>query len=295
MLVAREAAAASKNLSAFAHSKPKTSTGAIVAGALAAFLIAPASAQEPIAGPTAIASDEALATQLQNPVANLISLPFQFNYDNGIGPKDADRVTLNIQPVIPFELNEDWLLISRTILPVIWLDSIADGVDSAFGLGDTVQSLFLSPKEPVGGWILGAGPVALIPTATDSAFQSRQLGLGPTVVGLRQHDGWTYGMLANHIWGVTNPDSRDQVNASFLQPFLVYTWPSATSVSLNSESTYDWDAEQWTVPLNASVSQVVSLGGQPISLQFGGRYYAEAPSGGPEWGLRFNITFLFPE
>ncbi len=94
---------------------------------------------------------------------------------------------------------------------------------------------------------------------------------------------------------MTNPDSRDQVNASFIQPFLVYTFPTATSISLNTESSYDWNAEQWTVPINASVSKLTSIGNQKVSFQVGGRYYAEAPDNGPEWGLRFSVTFLFPE
>jgi hypothetical protein len=236
-----------------------------------------------------------LAKQLSNPVASLISVPFQFNWDTGIGPKDADAITLNIQPVIPFKLNEDWNLISRTILPVRWRDSPAGRIESTFGLGDVVQSLFLSPSAPVGGWIVGAGPVALLPTATDSAFQGRQLGLGPTAVGLRQHGGWTYGLLANHLWGVTNPDNRDRVNATFLQPFVSYTTQSATTFALLTESTYDWHDRQWTVPINVAVSQLVTIGDQHLSLQLGGRVYAEKPAGGPDWGLRAAVTFLFPK
>lgn len=237
-----------------------------------------------------------LAKQLSNPVASLVSVPFQLNWDTGIGPKDADRAILNIQPVYPFSLNEDWNLISRTILPVSYLESTADGVDSAFGLGDTVQSLFFSPKKPTkGGWVTGYGPVFLIPTATDDAFKSKQWGLGPTAVALRQHDGWTYGGLANHVWGVNNPDDREQVNSTFLQPFLVYTTPTAVSYSINTESTYNWKSEQWTVPINASVSKLTSIGDQKVSFQFGGRYYADAPDGGPDWGLRFNVTLLFPK
>ena len=236
-----------------------------------------------------------LAKQLNNPVAALISVPFQFNWDTGLGPKRADRVTLNVQPVIPFSLNDDWNLISRTILPIVNLESTADGVSSAFGLGDTVQSFFFSPKEPVGGWILGAGPVVLLPTATEDAFKSRQFGLGPTAVGLRQHDGWTYGALANHVAGLREPGDRDRVNATFLQPFLVYTTPNAVSYSLNTESSYDWNSEQWTVPINASVSKLTSIGDQKVSFQLGGRYFADAPDGGPDWGIRFNVTFLFPK
>ena len=237
-----------------------------------------------------------LAKKLSNPVASLISVPFQFNWDTGIGPKDADRLTLNVQPVIPFSLNADWNLISRTIVPITYLESTANGVDSSFGLGDTVQSFFFSPKKPTaGGWITGVGPVLLVPTATEDAFKSKQWGLGPTAVGLRQHDGWTYGALANHIWGLNKPSDRQKVDSTFIQPFLVYTTPTAVSYSLNTESTYVWKAKQWTVPINASVSKLVSIGGQRVSFQIGGRYYAEAPDGGPDWGLRFSVTLLFPK
>lgn len=235
-----------------------------------------------------------LAKKLQNPLAALISVPFQFNYDEGFGPKDAGRILLNIQPVVPIGLSEDWNLISRTILPVTYLGSTAPGVDSAFGLGDTLQSLFLSPVEPVGGWILGAGPALLLPTGTDRAFESRQLGLGPTAVALRQEHGWTYGALVNHIWGVTGPGD-DRVSSTYLQPFLSYTWPTATTLGLNAESTYDWNDDELTLPFNLSVSQVVKFGRLPVNFQIGGRYYAHAPEGGPVWGGRFAITFLFPK
>lgn len=143
--------------------------------------------------------DEDLAKKLNNPVASLISVPFQFNYDEGFGPKDAGRYTLNIQPVIPISLTEDWNLIVRTIVPIIHQESLADGLDSDTGLGDTTQSFFFSPKQPIDGWILGFGPVALWPTGTDPELRSESVGLGPTGLILRQEHGWTYGVLANHL------------------------------------------------------------------------------------------------
>jgi hypothetical protein len=252
---------------------------------------------ETLAAPTAAnAGDNAeeLAKKLSNPVASLISVPFQFNLDTGLGPKDAERLTLNIQPVIPFSISEDWNLITRTIVPVVYQGSLADGIDSEFGMGDIVQSFFFSPKEPVGGWILAAGPVALWPTGTNPALRSEQLGFGPTALALRQDGGWTFGLLANHLWGVTESDDHPDVNATFLQPFLGYTWPSATALTANLESTYDWTGEQWTVPVNLIVSQVIKIGDQPVQVFLGGRYYAESPAQGPEWGVRFGFTLLFP-
>jgi hypothetical protein len=253
-------------------------------------------APDPTGAPASSApSDADLAKKLSNPVASLISVPIQFNYDTGYGPKDADRVVVNVQPVIPISMNEDWNLIVRTIVPIIYQGSLADSVDSEFGLGDTVQSFFFSPKEPVGGWILAAGPVALWPTGTEPAIRSEQFGLGPTVLALRQDHGWTYGMLANHIWGVTDSDDHPDVNATFLQPFISYTWPTATTLAFNTEATYDWTGEEWTVPLNVIASQMVKIGSQPMQFSLGGRYYADAPDNGPEWGIRFVVTFLFPK
>ena len=236
-----------------------------------------------------------LAKQLSNPVASLISVPFQLNYDSGLGSTDADSYTLNIQPVIPIDLSENWNLISRTIVPLKALDATTPGGNSSSGLGDIVQSFFFSPKAPVNNWILGVGPALLLPTATEDAFKSKQFGIGPTVVALRQQNGWTYGGLMNHIVGLDTPSDREKVNATFLQPFLSYTTPGAWSFSLNTESTYNWEAEEWTVPVNLGVSKVAQFGKQPVSLQLGYRQYLEAPDGGPDWGLRFGVTLLFPK
>jgi hypothetical protein len=204
------------------------------------------------------------------------------------------RYTANIQPVIPFSLTKDWNLITRTILPVIYAESPVAGGRDASGLGDVVQSFFLSPKEPVGGWILGGGPVFLWLTATDSALGSGQWGAGPTVVLLRQEHGWTYGALANHIWSYAGWGASD-VNATFLQPFVSFTTKTYTTFGLNTESTYDWSNSQWTVPVNLMVSQLLKIGKQPVQFSLGVRYYAEKPAGGPDWGLRFVVTFLFPK
>ena len=233
--------------------------------------------------------------KLANPVANLISVPFQSNMDFGIGPDDVTRYTLNIQPVIPFSLNDEWNLITRTILPIVNAESTAPGVGSAFGLGDTVQSLFLSPKEPLGGWIVGAGPVFLWPTATNDLLGSGKFGAGPTVVALQQKGPWTLGFLANHIWSFAGEQSRREVNATFLNPFVSYVTQTKTTFTLSPELTYDWQARQWLSPFNFVVSQLFKVGRQPMQVGIGARYYADGPSGGPEWGVRLNFVLLFPK
>jgi len=241
------------------------------------------------------AEDTDLAKKLSNPVADLISLPIQGNYDFGIGVGDGSRWTTNIQPVIPMGLNEDWNLISRTILPVIDQEGIAPGgAADESGLGDVVQSFFFSPKDPK-PFIWGIGPAFLLPTATDPQLGTEKWGAGLTGVILKQDGPWTYGALANHLWDFAGDDSRAGINATFLQPFISYTTPKATTFSLNVEGTYDWRASQWTLPVNFVVSQLVKFDDQPVSVFVGVRYYAEAPSGGPEWGLRLGLTFLFPK
>ena len=235
-----------------------------------------------------------LVKKTLNPVASLIAVPIQNNWDFGIGPDDAMKYTANIQPVIPFSLSKDWNLITRTILPVIYQESRFAGDDSHSGLGDVLQSFFLSRKEPVGGWILGGGPALLYPTATDSVLGAGKWGAGPTIVALRQEHGFTYGVLANHIWSYAGWGDND-VNATFLQPFFSYSTKTYTTFTVNTETTYDWTGHQWTVPVNFMLNQMLKVGKQPISLQLGYRYYAEGPSGGPEWGLRFAVTFLFPK
>lgn len=236
-----------------------------------------------------------LAQQLSNPVASLIQLPLQLNYNEGLGAGDGEQTFINVQPVIPFSLGEDWNLISRTIVPVVSQTDVFPTNPEQLGFGNVVQSFFFSPKAPTaGGLIWGAGPVIQIPTSTDDLGRN-QWGLGVTGVALRQSGPWTVGMLANHIWSVSNNDSLGKTSATFLQPFVSYTTSGKTTYSLNSEATYDWVGEEWSVPINANVSQLVLLGGRPVSIGAGVRYWAESPEGQADgWGARLSVTYLFP-
>jgi len=239
-----------------------------------------------------------LAKKLSNPVAALISVPLQLNYDEKIGPTESGkRWLLNVQPVVPITLNEDWNVISRTILPVVSQKDIFPGAGTQSGLGDIVQSVFVSPKAPTaGGWIWGAGPVLLLPTGTNDLLSAKKWGLGPTAVLLKQESGWTYGALGNHIWSVAGDSARPDISTTFLQPFLSYTTPSAWTYAANTESTYDWKNKQWSVPLNLLVSKVTKIDSQLINVGGGVRYWADGPDSGPHgWGLRFVVTLLFPK
>ena len=248
-------------------------------------------------GACAQQTEEEIALAAQNPVAAMVSLPLQYNYDQKIGPlENGHKNYVNVQPVIPFSLNEDWNLISRTIVPLVWQADIFPRSGSQSGIGDITQSFFFSPKKPTAdGWIWGAGPVIYVPAATSDLLGADKWGLGPTGVALLQKNGWTVGVLANHIWS-TGGAGRVNINSTFLQPFLTYTTKTFTSFSVNSESTYNWQTEQWSVPINLMVTQLFKIGEQRLQLQAGARYWADSPDTGAHgWGARLTLTFLFPK
>jgi hypothetical protein len=256
-------------------------------------------------GARAQSDDQELAKKLSNPIASLISVPLQLNFDRGIGQLERGKKwTLNIQPVIPFTLNADWNLISRTIVPVVSQNDILNpfgifpGSGNQSGLGDITQSLFFSPSQPsAGGIIWGIGPVLVLPSGTDPLLSGRQWAAGPTAVALTQFSGFTVGVLANHVWSFakTESDAR-QISQSFVQPFVSYTTRDAWTFTLNAESTYNWRTDQFTVPINFSVSKLLKFGAQPVSLSAGVGYYAVSPQGGPQgFRGRLVMTFLFPK
>ena len=240
-------------------------------------------------------SADELARKLSNPVAALISVPMQYNVDFDIGPENGTKHYLNVQPVIPHSLSEHLNLITRVIVPVIHQDDVFGDSGSQFGLGDINPSFFFSPKEPVGGWILGAGPVFLLPTATDELLGSEKWGAGPTVLALQQTpEGWTYGALVNHIWSFAGDDDRNEISNTFIQPFLSRQFAGGRTITVNLESSYDWIGEHWNVPVNLGYSKVTKWGSQMLSWQGGVRHFIETPGEGPEWGLRATLTLLFP-
>lgn len=238
-----------------------------------------------------------LAKQLSNPVAALISVPIQANYDENFGAHEKGEMwRINVQPVVPMSLSEEWNLISRTILPIIDQKNIpAPGMDES-GIGDVVQSFFFSPKAPTeSGLIWGVGPVLYLDTASDETLGAEKWGAGPTAVVLKQQGPWTYGALANHIESFAGDGDRADISATFLQPFLTYVTATQTTFAINTESTYDWEAEKWSVPINLTVSQLLKLGGQIFQIGGGVRYWAQSPQNGPDdWGLRLQLTLLFP-
>ena len=247
--------------------------------------------------------EASLAQQLANPVAALVSIPFQWNWDDRIGAReDINRLKLNIQPVVPINLSKDWNLISRTILPVIHQSDASSTInqgrfDNGIDFGDSLQSLFVSPSRS-GRWglIWGLGPVALLPTGTNTFTTANQWALGPTGVVLKQSGPWTVGVLANHLWSVQNRGRLADVNNSFVQPFISYTTPNAWTATMQTETNYNWQGQQWTVPINFVVTKILKLGDQLVSVGAGVRYWAEGPEQGPHgWAGRVVFTLLLPK
>lgn len=243
-------------------------------------------------------SAEELAKKLSNPVAAMISLPLQYNYDEEIGPqRDGSKSTLNIQPVAPFSVNDAWTVISRTILPLVDQSDVFPGSGSQTGIGDITQSLFFSPKKPTtGGWIWGAGPAFLIPTGSEDELSAKKWAIGPTAVLLKQVESLTFGMLANHLWSVAGDSDRGDVSATFFQPFLSITTKTAWTYAVNAESSYDWKTDQASIPINLTIGKLTKVGGSPMSFTGGVRYWADSTDNGPHgWGARFVVTLLFPK
>jgi hypothetical protein len=236
-----------------------------------------------------------LAKQLQNPFAGLISVPIENDWDFGSGPADAMTYTASLQPIIPFSLGKDWSLITRTIVPFIYAESPVSGGRSSSGLGDLIATFYLSPREMVKGWDWGVGPGFIFPSATDSSLGGGKWSAGPTAAAFWQQGPWTIGMVTGHAWSFAGDRHRSPVNTTYLKPSISYTTKGQTTFGADTSSEYDWFARQWTVPLDLSVSQLVNLGKQPVQFAITGRWYAERPAGGPDWGMSFTLTFLFPK
>ena len=250
------------------------------------------------AGPAhAELSAEELAKLAQNPVGNLISVPFQNNTNLNVGPDKRTQNILNIQPVIPISVSDEWNIITRTIVPVI-SQPLLDG-DRTNGIGDTVLTAFLSPAKP-GSFIWGAGPVVQLPTNSNSDLGNRNWGLGPSVVVLRLEKGnpWVYGALVNNIWSLSDSRQGGSYNNGLIQPFVNYNFDGGFYLTSAPIITANWKAEssqRWTVPVGGGVGKIFHLGKLPVNTQLSAYYNVVTPDNGPNWQIRAQVQFMFPK
>ena len=240
--------------------------------------------------------EEAMAQAAQNPVANMLSLPFQNNTAFGIGPHNRTQNVLNIQPVIPFKLSEDWNLITRTICPVIYQPFTWKNSGGMFGLGDINSSVFMSPAKP-GAIIWGAGPIISFPTGTDEILGTEKWSAGPSAVVLTIQGPWLIGALGNNLWDFAGASDRGHVNRMLIQYFVNYNLPDGWYLVVAPINTADWKApsgEKWTVPLGGGFGKIMTIGGLPVNATAQAYYHVEKPTGAADWSMRFQVQLLFP-
>ncbi len=240
---------------------------------------------------------EELAKETQNPVAKLISVPFQNNFNFNLGPNHVTQYNLNIQPVIPISLNENWNLITRTIMPIISQPSAGPAIPSAAGLGDINPTFFLSPAGGSKKFIWGLGPTFTLPTATEPLLGNQEWCAGPAVVALTMQGHWVVGALVNQQWSFAGW-GKHNVSAFLTQPFVNYNLPHGWYIAASPIITANWEANsanRWTVPLGGGFGKIQFFGKLPINLSLQGFYNVVTPQSGSNWQLRFQIQFLFPK
>ncbi len=244
-------------------------------------------------------SNTALAKKLQNPIGDLYSFPFQNNTNFNYGPNKGTQDILNVQPVIPIHITEDWNIITRTILPLIWQPSLQPTETVPFGTGPTTFSAFLSPSKPVNGWLWGVGPVVQVPTISNSSLGSNVWGAGPTGVLVYMKGPWVAGALVNNVWsfGGTSVPGGTKYNMFLTQPFVNYNFGGGWYVGTSPIITANWltsGNNAWTLPLGGQVGRVIKIGGKlPVNLSLGAYYNALRPEFGATWQLRTQITLIF--
>ena len=235
-----------------------------------------------------------LAKQLANPVSALVSFPFQFNWEQNVGPNEQTRFVLNVQPVMPFAINSDWNLIARVIVPFVSQPPLGEGGSPAFGVSDVLASFFVSPTHSRIIW--GVGPAVSLPSTTIATLGTEKWSAGPTAVVAKQTGPWTVGALWNQIWSFSGNSSRADVNQMFLQPFVSYQATTTLTLTLQSETSANWEVDEgrWTVPINVVVSKLSTFGTFPASYQFGFGGFPVHPDAGPSWKVRSAIVILLP-
>ena len=237
----------------------------------------------------------ALAKQTQNPVADLVSIPFQFNFNTGGGLNDGTLFNLNVQPVIPIKLSKDWNLIFRGIIPFLSTPT-ADG-GQVSGIGDLQLQHFLSPAHP-GKIIWGLGPIFSAPAATNPAFRTGAWAVGPTAVVLAMPANLVLGLLANQLWTFAQSGDGPDVNQLLIQPFVNYNFGRGWAIVFSPIITANWSApsgQEWTVPLGIGFSRTTAFNRTHL-ITLGAQYYHNVvhPDAGPSNQFRVQLSLLYP-
>ncbi len=254
----------------------------------------------------AAVNSDALRNAAQNPVASLISVPIQDNFNFNIGPSDRTQNVLNIQPVIPISLNKNWNMVVRWITPIVYQpipiqQETGPPVQSSgvYGLGDMNPTFFIVPKKSKVIW--GVGPSLVFPTATNTTYLGQgKFSMGPSVVVLVQPKPWTIGFLANNLWSVAGHSDIDKppVNQFLLQWFVNYNMKKGWYLTTSPIITANWRApsgDVWTVPWGGGVGRIMKLGFQPVNIT--AQFYANPtrPQNTSPWGMRLQFVLLFPK
>jgi hypothetical protein len=239
---------------------------------------------------------EALQKASQNPVADLISIPLQNNFNFGVGPQDKMQYVGNIQPVVPIHATENWNVITRTIVPFVYQPELAPGVGDVFGLGDIQFTAFLSPAKP-GEFIWGVGPIFQFPSGTNNSMTTGQWCAGPSVVGLKMDGHWVYGALANYVSSYAGQSDRGAVSQWLIQPFVNYNmadgWYLVSAPIITANMMVD-NSDRWTVPLGGGAGRIIRFDKLPVNFSLQGFYNVAHPNAGPDWSIRFAIQLLLP-
>jgi hypothetical protein len=273
--------------------------GALAVSLLSFGVAAQSTAPAPPPDDTSGEDATALAKKLQNPVGDLYSFPFQSNTNFNTGPHQGTQDILNVQPVIPIHINDDWNVITRTILPLVWQPSFQPAQTVPFGTAPITFSAFLSPKNPTNGWLWAVGPAVQIPTISSATLGSNVWGAGPTAAIVYMNGPWVAGALANNIWSFGGTPGRGgtRYNTFLVQPFANYNFGGGWYIGTSPIITANWltaGNNAWTLPLGANVGRVVKIGGKlPVNLSIGAYYNALRPEYGSTWQLRTQVTLIF--
>ena len=241
--------------------------------------------------------DEALQRASQNPVADMISIPLQNNFNFNVGPQDKMQYVGNIQPVVPFHATESWNVITRTIIPFVYQPELAPGVGDVFGLSDIQFTAFLSPAKP-GEFIWGVGPILQMPSGTDDSISQGKWAAGPSAVVLRMEGHWVYGALANYISSFAGQSDRGAVSQWLIQPFVNYNMPDGwylVSAPIITANMMADSSQRWTVPLGGGAGRIIRVGQLPLNISLQGFYNVATPDAGPDWSIRFSVQILLPK